>query len=282
MKAISEEILHVLEECPLFTGMDGREIERLLLSSSSRIRNYDRNELVAREGEKVFFLNIVISGSVKKTQHHDYVLSEAEKNMNYVLMCSCTAVSDLVLEALEAKGEDDIPTQEIATMITALGCGIGKDDFDPDKLRYHKIIIMTDADVDGSHIRTLILTFFFRYMTPLITNGYLYIAQPPLYRVDHRKQFRYAYTEQQREDIIKEWGGETNKLSVQRYKGLGEMNPEQLWQTTMNPEKRILLQVRIEDAVETDEIFTILMGDEVEPRREFIQNNALEVSSLDI
>lgn len=169
---------------------------------------------------------------------------------------------------------------EIRAIITALGCGIG-DDFDISKARYHKIIIMTDADVDGAHIRTLLLTFFYRYMRQIIEAGYVYIAQPPLYKVERSKVIRYAYNEKERDAILAEFG-EGVKANVQRYKGLGEMNPGQLWETTMDPESRTLLQVSIEDAIDADLVFDTLMGDNVEPRREFIQEHAKYVQNLDI
>lgn len=169
----------------------------------------------------------------------------------------------------------------IRSMITAFGAGIGTD-FDIEKIRYNRIIIMTDADVDGAHIRTLLLTFFYRYMRELIDGGHVYIAQPPLYKVSKGKNEAYAYSDDELEQILNEFGGRDNSLDIQRYKGLGEMNAEQLWDTTMDPEKRILLKATIEDAMAADEIFTILMGDKVEPRREFIQQNAKKVSNLDI
>ena len=169
----------------------------------------------------------------------------------------------------------------IRAMITAFGAGIGKD-FDEEKLRYNRIIIMTDADVDGAHIRTLLLTFFFRYMRPLIDGGHVYIAQPPLYKVSKGKREEYAYSDEELDKILEEFGGKDSSINIQRYKGLGEMNASQLWDTTMDPEHRILLKATIEDAIAADEIFTILMGDKVEPRREFIQKNAKKVSNLDI
>lgn len=169
---------------------------------------------------------------------------------------------------------------EIRTLVTAAGTGIGEEDFDMSKLRYGKIIIMTDADVDGAHIRTLLLTFFFRYMTRLIEEGHIFIAQPPLFRIKWGKNEKYAYSEKERDLIIENDTG-SQKVSIQRYKGLGEMNPEQLWTTTMDPENRLMLQVRMDDAVEADRIFSILMGDEVEPRRNFIESHAGEVKNLD-
>ena len=169
--------------------------------------------------------------------------------------------------------------EEIKSMITAIGTGI-KDEFDSSKLRYNKIILMTDADVDGAHIRTLLLTFFYRYMPTLIKDGHVYIAQPPLYRATNKNKEYFLYTEEELEKLISELG--EKKIEVQRYKGLGEMNPDQLWQATMNPETRTLYRVSIEDAIEADRIFTILMGGEVEPRRKFIEDHAKEVTNLDI
>lgn len=170
--------------------------------------------------------------------------------------------------------------QEIRSMITAFGAGIDGE-FDSSKLRYNRIIIMTDADVDGAHIRTLLLTFFYRYMRPLIDEGHVYIAQPPLYKVTRNKKDYYVYSDRELEKLLDEIGRDGNNY-IQRYKGLGEMNPEQLWETTMNPENRILLKVSVEDAVAADETFNILMGDKVEPRREFITKNAKMVENLDI
>jgi DNA gyrase subunit B len=170
---------------------------------------------------------------------------------------------------------------KLLPVITALGAGIG-DDFDIEKIRYHKVIIMADADVDGSHIRTLLLTFFYRYMRPIVEKGYIYIARPPLFKVYKGKEEYYAYNEQEVEKIQKERGWKKEECNVQRYKGLGEMSAEQLWQTTMNPETRTMLRIELEDAVTADEIFTILMGDKVEPRKQFIQENAKYVTNLDI
>lgn len=169
----------------------------------------------------------------------------------------------------------------IRSMVTAIGAGIGPE-FDIEKIRYNRIIIMTDADVDGAHIRTLLLTFFYRYMRDLVEQGHVYIAQPPLYKISKGKQERYAYSDAAADEIIEEFGGKDSSVNVQRYKGLGEMNAGQLWETTMDPESRILLRADIEDAMVADEIFTILMGDKVDPRREFIQKNAKNVSNLDI
>lgn len=184
-----------------------------------------------------------------------------------------------ILNVEKASLDKVLANEEIKAMITALGTGFGED-FDISKLRYHKIITMTDADVDGSHIRTLLLTFFYRFMTPLIEKGHVYIAQPPLYQVKQNKNEYYAYSDQELEELLKKIGRQN--ITVQRYKGLGEMNAEQLWETTMNPEHRTILQVTLEDAIEADQTFSMLMGDKVEPRREFIQSHAAEVRNLDI
>ena len=172
--------------------------------------------------------------------------------------------------------------EKLMPVVTALGTSIGED-FDLSKLRYGKVIIMADADVDGSHIRTLLLTFFFRFMRPLIEDGHIYLAQPPLFKVARGKQVRYAFSDAERDQYISELSGENNlKVNVQRYKGLGEMDPEQLWETTMDPERRTTIKVTMEDAVKADEIFTILMGDKVAPRKEFIEKNAEYVKDLDV
>ncbi|NIR44683.1 MAG: DNA topoisomerase (ATP-hydrolyzing) subunit B [Gemmatimonadetes bacterium] len=189
-----------------------------------------------------------------------------------------------ILNVEKARLDKVLSNEEIRTIITAVGTGIGEDEFDLDSARYHRIIIMTDADVDGAHIRTLLLTFFFRHMRQLIEAGYVYIAQPPLYRIKRGREEVYAYTEDEREEIIKRLSkdGKDGKADIQRYKGLGEMNPDQLWRTTMDPERRTMLRVTMDDAVEADRLFTLLMGDEVEPRREFIEQNARYVKNLDV
>lgn len=184
-----------------------------------------------------------------------------------------------ILNVEKSRLDKILSSDEIKNMITAYGCGIGED-FDLEKARYHKIIIMTDADVDGAHIRTLLLTFFFRYMRPLIENGYVYAAQPPLYKVKKQKKEYYVYSDKELNTLLDEIGRQG--VELQRYKGLGEMNAEQLWDTTMNPETRTLLQVSIDDAAVADEIFSMLMGDKVAPRKEFIEENAKYVKNLDI
>jgi DNA gyrase subunit B len=193
-------------------------------------------------------------------------------------------VKGKILNVERARIDRVLGNEEIRAMITAIGTGI-RDDFSLDGARYHKIIIMTDADVDGAHIRTLLLTFFFRQMRELIEAGYIYIAQPPLYRVAKGKEEHYAYSEDQRQEIVKRITNgkeEVKGINIQRYKGLGEMNPDQLWRTTMDPSARTIFQVTMESAAAADSIFSRLMGDEVEPRREFIEKNARYVKNLDV
>ena len=188
-----------------------------------------------------------------------------------------------ILNVEKARIDKILSNEEIRTIIAALGTGIGTNEFDVNRIRYHKVIIMTDADVDGAHIRTLLLTFFFRHMRGIIDKGYLYIAQPPLFRIKKGKEEYYAYDEDERDEILKNFGkGSRDGVVLQRYKGLGEMNPDQLWNTTMSPDNRTLLQVTIEEAFEADHIFSKLMGDKVEPRRKFIEENARYVRNLDV
>ena len=188
-----------------------------------------------------------------------------------------------IINVEKARIDKVLGSQEVGTLIKALGCGIGKEDFDIDNLRYHRIIIMTDADVDGSHIRTLLLTFFYRQMYEIVEKGHVYIALPPLYKITKGKEFIYASDEKEKDDAIKKFSKNGNRgLEVQRYKGLGEMNPEQLWTTTMDPINRRMMRVDIKDIQDANESFEVLMGDDVEPRREFIDANALSVKELDI
>jgi DNA gyrase subunit B len=184
-----------------------------------------------------------------------------------------------ILNTERARLDKILGNNEVKALITALGTGVG-DDFSLDGLRYNRIILMCDADVDGAHIRTLLLTFFFRYMQPLIEGGHLYIAQPPLYRIEQKKQVQYVYTEEEKEALVKKLNG--GNLGIQRYKGLGEMNPQQLWETTMDPEKRTLLQVTLDDAAAADKVFDMLMGSAVPPRKRFIQTHAKSVRNLDV
>ena len=190
-----------------------------------------------------------------------------------------------MLNVEKSRADKIYNNDKLNPVIVAVGAGIGND-FDITKIRYGKVIIMADADVDGSHIRTLLLTFFFRYMRPLIENGNVYLAQPPLYKLSKKgMQDIYCYTDEGLEEKFNELekqGIPRDSVNIQRYKGLGEMNPEQLWETTMDPARRTLIQVQLEDAIKADEIFTVLMGDDVEPRREFIEQNAKYVKNLDI
>ncbi len=185
-----------------------------------------------------------------------------------------------ILNVEKARLDKILSNEEIKNLITAIGTGIGDEEFDIKKARYHKIVIMTDADVDGAHIRTLLLTFFFRYMQELIRNGFIYIAQPPLYSIKSGKDLSYVYSDEEKDNLLKKY--KDQKVTIQRYKGLGEMNPDQLWDTTMDPEKRTMLQVRIDDDIEAESVFSVLMGDAVEPRRKFIEENAHNVQNLDL
>ncbi len=186
-----------------------------------------------------------------------------------------------ILNTERARLDKILGNNEVSSLISALGTGIG-DNFDLAGLRYGRIIIMTDADVDGSHIRTLLLTFFFRYMPDLIDEGHLFIAQPPLYRLAYKNKVQYAYNDADKDKLLKSLGVSADKVGLSRYKGLGEMNPTQLWETTMNPENRTLLQVTVDDAAEADRTFDMLMGDAVDPRKRFIQTHAKAVRNLDI
>jgi len=213
----------------------------------------------------------------EKTQSAKFALSEAKQGRNREFQ-AILPLRGKILNVEKARLHKMMENREIIAMIMALGTGIGEE-FNLSKLRYDRVIIMTDADVDGSHIMTLLLTFFYRYMALLVEKGHVYIAMPPLYRLQKGKQIEYVYTDREKEKMVAEWG---EGVGVQRYKGLGEMNPKQLWETTMDPSGRSLKRINVEDVIAADQIFTILMGDEVEPRREFIHNNALEVSMLDI
>ncbi len=189
------------------------------------------------------------------------------------------AMRGKILNVEKARLDRIFSSEQIKPIIIAIGCGVGTE-FDMSKLRYGKIIIMADADVDGAHIKTLLLTLFYRHMRPLIDEGHIYCAMPPLYKVFKGKQVRYAFSDEERDMYIQELG--TNGVNTQRYKGLGEMNDDQLWETTMDPERRTLIRVEIEDAIKADETFSLLMGEKVEPRRDFIQRNAKYVTNLDV
>ena len=228
--------------------------------SDCKSRNVEDTEIYLVEGDSA-------GGSAKQGRNSDFQ--------------AILPLRGKILNVEKARLDKVLSSEEIRNMITAFGCGIG-DDFNLEKARYGKIIIMTDADVDGAHIRTLLLTFFYRYMQPLIKEGHVFIAQPPLYLIrKNQKQHYYAYSDEELQQILDEVGRDTNPY-VQRYKGLGEMNPGQLWETTMDPAARTILQVHLEDAAEADRIFSILMGDKVEPRRQFIEDNAKKVRNLDL
>ena len=256
-------------------------------------RFFDRNEKKLEEA--VLNYNHKIKKIVKLSEKIDVYDIEVENTHNFALangvfvhnsgkqgrnrrFQAILPLKGKILNVERARIDRVLGSKEIRALIIALGTAIA-DDFNLDKLRYHKIILMADADSDGNHIKTLLLTLFYRYFKPIIEAGYLYIAQPPLYKIQIGKKSTYAYTEDEKEKILE---GKGDNVSIQRYKGLGEMNPELLWETTMDPEKRVLLQVKIKDAEEADKIFDILMGDEVPPRKKFIQTYAKEVKNLDI
>ncbi|MEA3557774.1 MAG: DNA topoisomerase (ATP-hydrolyzing) subunit B [Candidatus Thermoplasmatota archaeon] len=280
---LNEKLKEYLEEHP-------KEAEKILQKSlqASQAREAARKarELTRRKG---LLEGSGLPGKLADCQSRDPMISElylvegdsaggSAKQGRDRAFQAILPLRGKILNVEKARLDRVLSNNEIRSMITALGCGIG-DEFDMESLRYHKIIIMTDADVDGAHIRTLLLTFFYRYMQSLITSGNLYIAQPPLYRVKRGKQEFYCFSDERKDEVVASLG---HGSSVQRYKGLGEMNPDQLWSTTMDPDSRTLLKVTVEDAILADELFTILMGDQVQPRKEFIETHAKEVTDLDI
>ncbi|NLY36780.1 MAG: DNA topoisomerase (ATP-hydrolyzing) subunit B [Tissierellia bacterium] len=261
-------------------------MEKCIRSSKARIAARKVRDLTRRKG---LLDGFSLPGKLSDCQEKDPTLSEIylvegdsaggtaklgrERRYQAIL-----PLRGKILNVEKANFSRALNSREIRDMVTAFGVGIG-DEFELDKLRYHKIIIMTDADVDGAHIRTLLLTFFYRYLTPLIENGHIYLAQPPLYSVKSGKKIEYAYNDEELQVLLEKMGRSSH---VQRYKGLGEMNAEQLWVTTMDPEHRILIRVNIDDAIEADQVFTTLMGDQVEPRRQFIQEHGVRVTNLDV
>lgn len=261
-------------------------IDKAVLAAQARMAARKARDLTRRKG---FLESLSLPGKLADCSERDPALSElfivegpsaggsAKQGRNREFQ-AILPLRGKILNVEKARLERILHSEEIRTLITALGTNI-EDEFDLKKARYHKIILMTDADVDGAHIRTLLLTFFFRKMRPLIENGYVYIAQPPLYKLKRGKDERYAYSDTEKDQMLGEMG---KGVSIQRYKGLGEMNPHQLWETTMNPEYRTLKKVTIEDAINADELFSILMGEDVGPRREFIETHAKEVVNLDI
>ena len=282
---LAEHLAYFLEEHP---AVGKAIIEKSLLAARAREAARKARELVRRksvlEGGR-------LPGKLSDCSEKDPALCEiflvegdsaggSAKNARTPSTQAILPLRGKILNVEKARLDKILENREVVSMITAFGTGI-HEDFDVEKLRYHKIVIMTDADVDGSHIRTLLLTFMYRFMPDLIDNGYVYIAQPPLYKVEKGKNEYYAYSDDELRNILAEIGREGIK-PIQRYKGLGEMDADQLWETTMDPEKRILLQVKLEDAIAADLIFTQLMGDKVEPRREFIQEFASQVQNLDV
>jgi DNA gyrase subunit B len=279
----SESFTQYLEENP----PDARRIiEKCLVAARARDAAKRARELVQR---KSLLESSTLPGKLADCSERDPSLSEiylvegdsaggSAKGARDRRFQAILPLRGKILNVEKAREDKILTSEQIRNLITALGTGVGEK-FDIKKLRYHHVIIMTDADVDGSHIRALLLTFFFRYMVQVITEKYLYIAQPPLYKITRGKTISYAYTEEQKNRKLAQMDG---KPEIARYKGLGEMNPEQLWETTMNPQNRMLLRVEIEDAVEADKIFDVLMGNDVDPRKRFIQTHAKTVRNLDI
>ena len=282
---LSEHLTYFLEENPAFGKLI---IEKALIASRARDAAKKARELVRRKSalEVGRLPGKLTDCSEKDPSKCEIYIVEGNSaggsavNARTPKTQAILPLRGKILNVEKSRLDKILGNEEIRSMITAFGTGI-HDDFDIQKLRYHKIVLMTDADVDGAHITTLLLTFIFRFMTPLIENGYVYLAKPPLYKLEKGKKEYYAYSDAERDKIIEEIGSDGLK-PIQRYKGLGEMDAEQLWETTMDPEKRVLLRVTLEDARLADEIFDQLMGDRVEPRREFIQENAKFVTNLDI
>ncbi|WP_317366848.1 DNA topoisomerase (ATP-hydrolyzing) subunit B [uncultured Tyzzerella sp.] len=282
---LSENLTYFLEENPTIGKMI---IEKALVASRARDAAKKARELVRRKSalEVGRLPGKLTDCSEKDPSKCELYIVEGNSaggsavNARTPKTQAILPLRGKILNVEKSRLDKILGNEEIRSMITAFGTGI-HDDFDIEKLRYHKIVLMTDADVDGAHITTLLLTFIFRFMTPLIENGYVYLAKPPLYKIEKGKKEYYAYSDAERDEILQQIGTEGIK-PIQRYKGLGEMDAEQLWETTMDPEKRILLRVTLEDARLADEIFDQLMGDRVEPRREFIQENAKFVTNLDV
>lgn len=281
---VSEEMSRFLEENPPIAK---KIIEKAIGAARAREAARKARELTRRKNalEHTSLPGKLADCSEKDPEHAELYLVEGDsaggsaKQGRDRRFQAILPLRGKIINVEKARMDKILNNEEIRAIITAIGTGIAEE-FDVTKSRYGKCILMTDADVDGSHIRTLLLTFFYRYMRPLIDNGYVYIAQPPLYKVKKNKKEYYFYNDRELEKFFRENG--RNGVSVQRYKGLGEMNPDQLWETTMNPETRTILKVTLEDAIKADEIFTILMGDKVKPRREFIEAHAKEVTNLDV
>jgi DNA gyrase subunit B len=282
-KIVNKKLGEFLLENP---GVGKIAIGKAVLASQARAAARKARELTRRKG---FLEGMSLPGKLADCSERDPAKSElfivegpsaggSAKQGRDRIFQAVLPLKGKILNVEKARLDKILKNEEIRTLITALGTNV-KEEFDIEKARYHHIIITTDADVDGSHIRTLLLTFFYRYMRPLIEAGYVYIAQPPLYRLSKGKAITYVYTEKEKDDYLEDDG---RGVRIQRYKGLGEMNPHQLWETTMDPEKRMMKRVTIDDAVKADQLFNILMGDAVEPRREFIEAHAKEVVNLDI
>ena len=265
-----------------------RIVEKVALAAKARLAARAAKEAVIRKGELV---GMTLPGKLADCQEKNPALSElfivegdsaggSAKQGRDRRFQAILPLGGKILNTERAQLDKIINFEELKDLIIALGIGIGET-LNPKKLRYHRIIIMTDADVDGEHIATLLLTFFYRHLRPIIDGGYLYIALPPLYKIQAGKEVFYAYSEEEKENIIKEQKAKVKNLTVQRYKGLGEMNPEQLWETTMNPEKRILKKVTVEDAQKADQVFSMLMGEEIAPRKKYIQAHA-KLATLDV
>jgi len=283
-QTVSEELSVYLEENPAAAK---RIIEKVLSAARAREAARKARELTRR---KTALENSTLPGKLADCSERDPRFSElylvegdsaggSAKNGRDRRFQAILPLRGKILNVEKARMDKILANEEIRALITAMGTGIG-DEFELARARYQRIVIMSDADIDGAHIRTLLLTFLYRYMRPLIEAGYVYIAQPPLYQVIKGKASHYAYDDQELENLLKTIG--RNGVVIKRYKGLGEMNPDQLWETTMNPEKRTMLQVTLKDAIEADMLFSMLMGEQVEPRRDFIQENARYVRNLDV
>ncbi|TET95772.1 MAG: DNA topoisomerase IV subunit B, partial [Dehalococcoidia bacterium] len=283
--ALGEELSRYLEEHP----SDGRRIiEKSLTASHAREAARKARDLMVKKGvlDDSILPGKLADCSERNPEFRELYIVEGDsaggsaKQGRDRRTQAILPLRGKILNVEKARPDKMLSHQEIKALITALGAGFGEE-FNPAKLRYHSVIIMTDADVDGSHIRTLLLTFFFRYMRELIDGGHLYIAQPPLYRIQHGKEARWIYNETDKETYLNRIKDGKN-VNIQRYKGLGEMNPEQLWETTMDPAHRTVLRVGVEDGMVADRVFTQLMGEEVAPRKSFIQSHYDKVRNLDI
>ena len=280
---LSEGLTQYLEENP---GDAKRVIEQSLTAARARQAAAKARDMVVRKGllESATLPGKLVDCSERDPSQCEIFIveglsaggtaKEARERRNQAIL----PLRGKILNVEKARADKILSSEEIKVLITALGTGFG-DTFNLDKLRYHRVVLMVDADVDGSHIRTLLLTFFWRHLRPVVDSGFLYLAQPPLYKLEKAKQTEYAYSDAERDSKLKEMGG---RPKVSRYKGLGEMNGEELWNTTMDPEHRVLLRVSVDDSLKADDIFDRLMGSDVEPRKRFIQTHAKSVRNLDV